>query len=549
VSSIEDYRKILPDATERRIADLHAQIVEKTDEKMQARAEELASAADEGADDAAIGTTDTDAPATGEGRADAPGGNAEEVGESPIVFRDTQQPTEPDKDVGMWESYIPKSVADRLDADQNANTNTLPEGPQVQSIEVGDEEALGVALAFREKGDNESALKILSALVDGDWTYWQAALEMSHSLYGSKRFDEAIDMALLALSVQPHSPEVLYHLGNVCAACRRYDEAGRYMEKAAVIAPGNSMIRWNLALHRLKTGDWLQGFRDAQWGKAQAGKAALHPSAAWDGGVWPSGTLYVYPEQGQGDQIMAWRLLPQAKKVGGFRRLVVEVVPHLVPLLMANRHHLGVDAVYAHQPQHGLGEVCDQYISAMDLFRALRITPETVSGKPYLGKPQVERPMGFRIGFCHKGNPAHPRDADRSLPIAEATTLLNGLLLAADSVALLVPDCEDFLHERLELPDLRTWKQTTEAIASLDMVVTVDTAVAHVCGAMGIPCLMLVSFDPDWRWSTHGQRTPLYDSVRIYRQESLWDWTAPVHQVIEDVQRTAFERESLLNAL
>jgi len=155
----------------------------------------------------------------------------------------------------------------------------------------------------------------------------------------------------------------------------------------------------------------------------------------------------------------------------------------------------------------------------MSLPGRLGATLETLPPAPYLSAPSGPRTSG--VGFVWRGNPEHPNDAARSMPS---------------------PDVLDPLRAHAELIDLQAPKgdflDTARRIQGLDLVITVDTAMAHLAGALGVPCwVMLPAHWTDWRWLRGRDDSPWYGSVRLYRQPEPGDWASVVARMAEDLAR------------
>jgi hypothetical protein len=181
----------------------------------------------------------------------------------------------------------------------------------------------------------------------------------------------------------------------------------------------------------------------------------------------------------------------------------------------------------------------------MSLGAVLGLRAADISGAPYLAapNPMAIDPSGpLRVGVAWAGNPTHRRDRGRSLRLADLLPVLDlqGIhfinlqvgLREADS-ALLAARPELFA----ECPALTDFMGTASVLAGLDLVISADTAVLHLAGAMGRPAWGLLPFVPDWRWGADGAATAWYDSVRLYRQDEAGDWAAVAARVAADLDK------------
>lgn len=220
----------------------------------------------------------------------------------------------------------------------------------------------------------------------------------------------------------------------------------------------------------------------------------------WRGEPLDGKTIVVWGEQGLGDEIQMARFVRDLKARGA----VVWITCN--PLLQSLFAGLGADGVSSRIGNVVLPSPVDYWIASMSLPLVLGITLANLNGRPYLLPPPVE-PTG-RIGLCWRGNPENPRDSQRSLPSPDllAATFPGGVWLEAQG----------------------DMSASAAQVAGLAAVVTVDTAWAHLAGALGVKTYLLLDAHNDWRWGGDGVRSPWYDSVTLCRQESPGDWLAPV---------------------
>lgn len=282
------------------------------------------------------------------------------------------------------------------------------------------------------------------------------------------------------------------------------------LRRALVAAPADPAIQAALGSVLLKTGRLVEGFPlfDA-WrrvpGREDKGAPKL-PFPPWRGQPVAGKRVLIWSEHGFGDQIMYAR----------FARLLVQkgaevswlCPPELVRLVAA----LGVKAMPSDQP---VSLSCDFYIPSSALPLGFDLTWETLPSAPYVAAPAPRGPAA-RIGVMTAGNPKNLAGANRALGPELGERLLE--LPGAMSLAPAATGARDFLD-------------TADIIAGLDLVISVDTAVAHLAGAMGKPVWVLVPFVADWRWPER-EPNPWYPTARIWRQDADLDW-APVVAAVE----------------
>lgn len=332
-----------------------------------------------------------------------------------------------------------------------------------------------------------------------------------------------------ALALDATLTEARVSLGFILTAQGRLAEAIVVLDGAVHTHEHNVHAHWNLASAALLAGDLSRGFAEYEWRKQHdrfRGDFVNLPGPVWDGGNPRGRTILVRAEQGFGDTIQFARYLPLIVRRGGTPVLVCD--PSLVPLL---RTLAGVQArsKFDPLPPH------DAWIDQLSLPYVFGTTLDTIpSPAAYLradpaliAAHRATLPPGRCIGLAWAGNPLHRNDHRRTPPAG----------LFRPLVAL--PDCHIIsLMPGHTLPGvesparpLTNYVETAALIATLDLVITVDTSVAHVAGALGRPTWLLLPYAPDWRWMLHRNDTPWYDSLRLFRQPSPGDWRAVIASV------------------
>jgi hypothetical protein len=357
---------------------------------------------------------------------------------------------------------------------------------------------------------------------------------LGSALAQAGRLEEAEATLRASLSYEPGSGIAHSLLGGVLGRQARFTEALAMLDRALELSPGMPQAHWNRAHVRLTLGDYAGGFADYEWGFVNRQRKMRTLGPAWNGEALPRGqTLFVWAEQGLGDTIMAYRWLPLAQEVSG-ARVVFECQRDLVRLLARPEVEIYAATEDGATPWH-----FDRHVSLLSLPHVLGLTQPALTGGPYLTHPAQcwAREVGpKRIGLCWHGNRNHPNDANRSMPPEPLWNAVWGALRSPDeetdwrgTVISLQPgeyDCQD-------LPDLYA---TAGVVSGLDLVITVDTALAHLAGALGVPAWVLLPYAPDWRWGERSATTPWYGSARLYRQERAGDWEAVLARVAGDLR-------------
>lgn len=260
----------------------------------------------------------------------------------------------------------------------------------------------------------------------------------------------------------------------------------------------------------------------------------------WDGQPFPNQTLLLHFEQGLGDTLMFVRYAKQVKALGGRVLLAAQV-----PLAGLVATCPGVDEVVPHGAPLPPFDFHIPLLSLPSVFRTALNSipaeipyldiPETVPNREWIARTLARSEGQTRVGLVWAGSRTHKGDAQRSIPPS-----VFGMLGALPGIA-----WHSFQIDATELPPLpglvsldpmlRNLSSTAYALSGMDLVVTVDTALAHLAGAMGIPTLLLLPFLPDWRWLLLREDSPWYPSMRLYRQSTPGDWPGVLRRVIEEL--------------
>ena len=401
---------------------------------------------------------------------------------------------------------------------------------------------INLASALMAQGRLDPAEALCRGLLARDPAQIEARLALAHCLI--RRGDPAQARTVLeeALARSPRNREAARLLKHLSAMAGDWTRLRRDMERELEGFSGPE--REHEAAHlRLLFGELAPGWaaNEARLrvpGLIQPVRRFTQP--AWQGLPFPGSTLLLHWEQGFGDTLMFVRYAPLVKALGG--RVLVSVQPELADLVATCP---GVDQVVPH------GEPLppfDLQLSLVSLPHVFQTGLETIPADiPYLDLPELipnRQAIGAalagsrsrtRIGVAWAGNPGHQRDAERSLDPGALAPLatLPGVAWYGFQVG---REATLPLPEAVALgPLLGTFSDTAYALSGMDLVITVDTALLHLAGALGVPALALLPFCPDFRWLLHRSDSPWYPSVRLYRQPAPGDWTSVIREVVRDL--------------
>ncbi|MCU0635405.1 MAG: tetratricopeptide repeat protein [Gemmatimonadaceae bacterium] len=351
--------------------------------------------------------------------------------------------------------------------------------------------------------------------------------------------DEAADRHLArALALDPRHIPALITRARRHAAADDWSRAVHTLDDAVRVDPHHALARYQRGLVLLTLGRFAEGWRDTEARRALPWHRQAMPQAlpAWDGTPSPRGPVLVWGEQGLGDQVQFARFLPALaeRATGG---LIVRVAAALIELVQRLVPDAKVAALDVPAPR------AVAHLPLMSAPCVLALDDEWQFGRaPYLrlGTTLAPAPLAGRrprIGICWAGNPGHAHDRARSLPLDALRTLVRDVDAswlslqagAADTARAADPE----LGARIETGAARasTFADTARLIASLDRVVTADTAVAHVAAALGVPTTILVPPLPDWRWQRARIDSPWYASALLARRARAESWPAVLARV------------------
>ena len=262
----------------------------------------------------------------------------------------------------------------------------------------------------------------------------------------------------------------------------------------------------------------------------------------WEGQDLTGKTVVVYHEEGSGDLIMFSRFIPRLRERGASK---VFLCGPFDPILDLVGDNIGIDGIV---PLTGPFE-SDYVIGSMSLPWRCGAEMDQVNGRPYFKAEAAKIPLRgkLNVGLVWRGNPQYGSDEQRSFDFSTYCPLFDLPGVAFYSLQAGAPSLEvtnlgfDGFVANLE-PYCKKWRDTAKVISALDVVVTVDTAVAHLAGALGKPVLILVTRASDWRWNRHSQKTVWYDSARVFRQKKEDDWTPCIQAVREHLKGMLNER-------
>jgi Flp pilus assembly protein TadD len=436
---------------------------------------------------------------------------------------------------------------------------------------------LGTALATMDL--LEPAEAALRRAIELQPEYFRALSNLGYVLQRRGNFAEAIDVFQKAHALLPADPQTLNDLGNAFRANDQLDEAiakyrqaiqtvptfpASYNNLAVALLANNQLVdaekacrtalsyqpdlptaHYNLGMSLLSQGKLTEGWKEYAWRKRVEDKNIIcrdFPKPVWNGRDLAGKRVLIHAEQGLGDAIQFVRYLPMVLARGG--KIILDCKPELIPLFQTNFEL--EQCVPTGEPIPPFDIHCPLLNLPMVFGTTLENIPATA---PYLSatvdttqrwRERLANVPGLKIGLAWAGSPTHEQDRKRSITPDHFGGL--GALRGVSLISLQKGLTANKSPQTLKLLDftgeLSDFAETAGLIANLDLVVSVDTAVAHLAGAMGKPVWVLIPFNPDWRWMLERLDSPWYPRMKLFRQHQPHDWSISIRQVVELVRKS-----------
>ncbi|SCA55987.1 TPR repeat-containing protein [Candidatus Terasakiella magnetica] len=388
-----------------------------------------------------------------------------------------------------------------------------------------------MAVALRKQSRYDAALacyqKSLSIRDDHAGTY----SNMGNVLNDMDRITESVAAHYKAIEHEPDNLLYIYNTALVLRDAGKYDDAITLFNQVLAKDPAYKDCRWDRSLTYLMAGRLKEGFAeyDARW-ELEKSPPRKFNQPRWQADPLEGRTLYIHREQGFGDAIQFIRLIPELKKrFGG--SIILECQPELIRLFE------GYDGIDQIVPFGQKPPAFDVWIPLMSLAHILDVDIDHIPGEVPLLKPPADgrfrvRPApqgGANIGLVWGGSPTHKNDRRRSVELKHFLPLAGykGVTVFSLQKGERAKELETtgahclFVDAAKELKD---FADTASLIHSLDLIITIDTSVAHLAGALGKECWLMLPFTPDWRWMNEREDSPWYPHMRIFRQKKPTDW-------------------------
>lgn len=400
-----------------------------------------------------------------------------------------------------------------------------------------------LGLVYHAVGDFDAAIATYRQAIAIQQDFADAYSNLGNSYFDLGDYPEAFKAYQQAVICNPDFDRAYYNLGCYWQKQNQIDTALSMYRRAIALNQDMVEAHWNLSHCLLIQGDFLAGFKEYAWRwRRKETPVVFLPKPEWCGEWSPEASLLVYTEQGVGDIIQFIRFLPLIRQRVG--KIILACETSLCGLL---RSLSGVEIIDRQQVAAS-PELFDYQVPLLNLPAILEITLSDLPAVvPYL-TPDSEGVKHYqelfdqvggsrKVGIVWQGNPSHRNDRNRSCQYEDFSMLHETpgtvffSLQKQGQQSVLTEGVIDLA------PHLATFADTAAMIFHLDLVITVDTSVAHLAGAMGKPVWVLLPFVPDWRWMLYREDSPWYPTMRLFRQQRPGDWSglfAEVRQALSE---------------
>jgi tetratricopeptide (TPR) repeat protein len=394
-----------------------------------------------------------------------------------------------------------------------------------------------------QKGKLEDGVRIIGKSLQINPNQPNALNNRGVTLKELKRLDEALASYDRAIVLKPDNAETYSNRGVTLQDLKRLDEALASYDRAIVLKPDNAEANWNKSLLKILTGDYLEGWQLYEWRwkkEPLINSLRVYKQPLWLGTeTLLNKTLLIYPEQGLGDYIQCIRYAVLVEQLGA--KVILEVPLALMSLVSTLKGQFTL--VESGKPLPDF----DYHCPVMSLPLAFKTTVDTIPVQlPYLyadedKKQQWQEKLGnktvTRKGLVWSGSTIHKNDHNRSLLLQQLASLLELPVefhsLQKEVRAVDIKTLTDFPHIHQHQEDLLDFADTAALVDAMDIIISVDTSVAHLAGAMGKKVCVLLPYAPDYRWMLDRTDSPWYPTATLFRQPAIDDWESVVAEIRE----------------
>lgn len=411
-----------------------------------------------------------------------------------------------------------------------------------------------LANLYIKLGELHKAIRRLTQVVEDNPNYQPALVNIAHCYKVLGDFNNAHQFLTQAIEQSPRDGTLFYNLGNLYKEQSEYQKALTAYKKALQLAPHLVDAEFAIAITELTLGQFNRGWRhfDSRLKSQQASSLPLPNLPFWDG-KQEANNLLLVSEQGLGDHIQMFRYIPLL--LTKTQHLWIECPSPLLSLAKqsfpdSRIHWLSTDKRNAHPI-----DKFECYVPLLSLPKLLDQKLNLPFDKAYLNVKYTPTDTAndrkpLKIGLVWQGNPSNPTDHKRSISLTEIKRYLARIEeewpVAFHSLQ--QGGTEEWQRNQYDsaldvTARLKDFSETAQAIKGLDLIISVDTAVAHLAGALDHPVWMLISKVPDWRWGLDSSKTGIYRSMELFRQSQANDWSHPLVSIAKRLEKQLQEKE------
>ena len=397
---------------------------------------------------------------------------------------------------------------------------------------------LGVSVYQSEQYD--IAINLITQAIQIDSTKPLFFTNLGNAFQKQGKLEKSVQVYQKAIQIQPDYADAYYNLGNAFQKQGKLEKSTQALQKAIQIQPDYADAHFNLAMLLLLQGQFVEGWEkyEWRWDSSLQSQKRNFKRPLWDGTSLSGKSILIYAEQGFGDSIQFARyidLFPDTATI------IVACQPELKSLLKS------IDRIGTLVTKGEDIPNFDFHAPIVSLPHIFGTVLETIPAKiPYLYPDKnsdfeilSDDERDLKVGITWAGSPTHINDRNRSISLNDFKCLLDieGCEFFSLQVGEHHRDIKQCGYSRI-IKDLgkqfTTFHHTASVILQLDLVISVDTAVAHLAGALGKPVWTLLPFVPDWRWMLNRSDSPWYPSMTLFRQRKRGDW----HSVFQEIRLT-----------
>jgi tetratricopeptide (TPR) repeat protein len=409
-----------------------------------------------------------------------------------------------------------------------------------------------LGVMFQEMDRLDEAISAFQRAIRLNPRYEDAYHDLGYVFHLKRQPMEAIASYRKAIEINRYMFDAYNNLGRVYQELGQIDDAVSYYRKSLEINPDFVEAHCNLAMALLLTGHYTEGWTEYEWRRRLQDRSRYEfVQPVWDGSDISGKTIFLYAEQGFGDTIQFVRFAPLVAERGA--RVIIECQKELKSLIQQVR---GVHSVVTREDT--LPEF-DLHCPLLSLPLVFNTTPENIPAKiPYVApntimlqkwSDEVKNDHArLKAGIVWSGNPKYKADQFRSIPLESFLQLWKIAGIGYYSLQKGEASSQvKKLSEKFKLIDyadeIQDFSDTAALIKNLDLVICVDTAVAHLAGALGKPVWTLLPFNPDWRWMLNREDSPWYPTMRLFRQLSPGDWGSVMDNVEKELWKIMMQKD------